>query len=77
MSAFTLHFEWPHGGPEGDQRPYDLEVDTAEKAKLKAAVIYAGASFQKIPPRAYRIEGPNGKVVFRFPDRKGDPSWGS
>jgi hypothetical protein len=70
MSGYTLHFEWSEDGPVGDTRAHDLEVDSLEMAKLKAAMLYAGASFQRIPPRAYRIEGPDGDPVYRFPERQ-------
>jgi hypothetical protein len=70
MSRFTMYFEWSESGPVGALKPYALETDTLEAAKIEAAMIYAGASFQSIPPQAYRIEGPRGEIVYRFPERQ-------
>ncbi|MBS0332958.1 MAG: hypothetical protein JSS35_09340, partial [Proteobacteria bacterium] len=43
-------------------------ADTLEDAKLKAAILYAGASFKRCPPTSYRIVCPEGTEVYRFPD---------
>ena len=69
MGRYTMYFEWREDEPTGDLRAYDLEVETLEQAKKKAATIYAGAAFRRIPPQAYRIEGPRGEIVYRFPER--------
>ena len=68
MVRFTLYFEWPHGGPVGDLKSLDLESENLDHAKMKAAMIYAGASFQRIPPQAYRIEEARGEILYRFPE---------
>ena len=73
MSEFKMYFEWKDGGPVGDLQPYNLEAETVEAARVKAAMVYAGASFQPIPPQAFRLEGPDGTLVYRFPERP----WGS
>jgi len=68
MGRYTLYFEWPQTGPVGDREPHNLEAETLEQARIRAAMIYAGASFRRIPPQAYRIEGRRGEIVYRFPE---------
>ncbi len=70
MSRYTMHFEWAEGASKREARPHDLESETLDQAKVKAAIIYAGASFQRVPPQAYRIEGPRGEIVYRFPEKR-------
>jgi hypothetical protein len=70
MNGFKLNFEWPADGPVGDDTSHDLDADSVAKAKVKAAILYAGASFEPVPPQAYRIEGPDGGLVYRFPERR-------
>jgi hypothetical protein len=65
-----MYFEWSEGGPVGNLAPHDLEAETIDEARMRAAMIYAGASFQRIPPQAYRIEDPRGEVAYRFPERQ-------
>ena len=69
MTGFKLYFEWPQGGPTGELSPQALDAETLDMAKMQAAMIYAGASFHRTPPQAYRIEGPGGMAVYRFPER--------
>ncbi|WP_394762918.1 hypothetical protein [Phenylobacterium sp.] len=69
MTGFKMYFEWPDGGPVGDLSPRMLNGDLLDMARMEAAVIYAGASFHRTPPDAYRIEGPGGMVLYRFPER--------
>ena len=70
MGRFTLYFEWPEGDDAGDPKAHDLESETLDQARIRAAMIYAGASFQRVPPLAYRIEGARGEIVYRFPERE-------
>jgi len=70
MSRFTMRFEWAEGGPVGDLKPQALAAETLDMAKMEAAMIYAGASFHRTPPQAYRIEDPAGTTVYRFPERR-------
>ncbi|MGZ6040447.1 MAG: hypothetical protein ACXWKR_17390 [Phenylobacterium sp.] len=70
MGRFTMYFEWSEAGPAGDLKPYDLDAETLDRAKMQAAMIYAGASFTRTPPQAYRIEGARGEIVYRFPERQ-------
>jgi len=70
MSGFRMCFEWPQDGPAGDLKPHGLAAETLEMAKMEAAMVYAGASFRRTPPQAYRIEGPDGTVVYRFPEMR-------
>lgn len=69
MNSFKMCFEWPADGPVGDLDPRGLDAEGLDMAKMEAAMIYAGASFLRTPPQAYRIEGPGGMVLYRFPER--------
>lgn len=66
-APFILRFEWPVGSPVGALPSHTLEAETLEQAKLQAAIRYAGASFQAVPPNAYRILGPTGDTLYRHP----------
>lgn len=63
-----MYFEWQEGAAIGELQPHALDAETLEGAKMQAAMIYAGASFHRTPPKAYRIEGPGGMAVYRFPE---------
>ena len=69
MTGFRMYFEWPDGGPVGDLDAHSLTAESLDMAKMEAAMLYAGASFHPTPPEAYRIEGPGGMVLYRFPER--------
>jgi hypothetical protein len=66
--AYILHFEWPAGGACDVNRGHELDADNDEHARMQAALLYAGASFDEPPPMAYRIVGPGGGVVYRYPE---------
>jgi hypothetical protein len=69
LPNFFLEFG-PFGGAPGAAPGdrHDLEVGTLEEAKIQAAMLYAGASFRLSPPTSYRIVGPGGSEVYRFPE---------
>ncbi|MBS0363989.1 MAG: hypothetical protein JSR98_21660 [Proteobacteria bacterium] len=66
MTLFILKFGAPSGATDGEQ--HELEAETIEEAKVKAAILYAGASFKLSPPTSYRIVCPAGTEVYRFPE---------
>lgn len=65
---YTLQLEWPADGHVGTLPSHALEAETLEQAKFQAAIRYAGASFQAVPPNAYRILGPTGETLYRYPE---------
>lgn len=66
MPSHTLRFEAPDGGKAGDARTFDAE--TEHHARVKAAMLHAGASFQPVPPTAYRLSGPSGELIHHYPE---------
>ena len=66
MSQYILEFGAAAGASQGEQ--HELDAETVEEAKTKAAVLYAGASFKRSPPTSYRIVCSRGTEVYRFPD---------
>jgi hypothetical protein len=68
IGPYMLHFEWPARGHIGAHPSHALDAETLEQAKLQAAMRYAGASFQPIPPTAYRVLGPTGETLYRYPE---------
>ncbi|HXA41078.1 MAG TPA: hypothetical protein VNW53_18910 [Phenylobacterium sp.] len=65
---YVMHFEWPEGAPADVNRGHELEAWNDEHARMQAALLYAGASFDDPAPMAYRIVGPGGGVVYRYPE---------
>ncbi|HEY3948692.1 hypothetical protein [Phenylobacterium sp.] len=71
MPRFILEFGAPSGAPfdgVGDREQHELDAETVEEAKVKAAILYAGASFKRSPPNSYRIVCSAGTEVYRFPE---------
>jgi hypothetical protein len=66
--VYILHFEWPAGGARNVNAGHQLDADNDEQARMQAALLYAGASFDVPAPMAYRIVGPGGGVVYRYPE---------
>ena len=66
MLVYTLHFEWPEAGTPSEAQTFDAE--TNDRAKVKAAILYAGASFDTRPPTGYRLLGPSGELVYHYPE---------
>jgi hypothetical protein len=66
--VYILHFEWPAGGARDVNRGHELDADSDEHARMQAALLYAGASFDEPAPMAYRIVGPGGGVIYRYPE---------
>ena len=76
--AYILQFEWPEGVGDEMTGDYELDAESEEQARLQAAVIYAGAAFDEPAPLAFRIVGPGGGTVYRFPeltDADNEPRW--
>jgi len=67
MSEFMLQFE-SGDDPDAHGTPIDLEAQTLDQAKAKAAMLYAGASFKATPPTAFRILRDGKTEVYRFPE---------
>lgn len=65
MPRYILEFGAATGAANGERHP--LDADTLEEAKAQAAILYAGASFKRLPPSSYRIVCPEGTEVYRFP----------
>lgn len=63
---YTLHFASPDGCTPSET--LNFEAETAHRAKVKAAMPYAGASFGTVPSAAYRLLGPSGELVHRYPE---------
>ena len=68
-----MHFEWPAGAGGEVNRGYDLDAETEEHARMQAALLYAGSAFDEPAPVAYRIVGPGGGVVYRYPELADSP----
>jgi hypothetical protein len=65
---YIMHFEWPAGAAGDVNRAHELDAESEERAQMQAALIYAGASFEDPAPTAYRIVGPDGGTVYRYPE---------
>jgi hypothetical protein len=66
--VYILQFEWPEG-VDGEMRPEcELDADSEAQARFQAALLYAGAAFDEPAPLAYRIVGPGGGTVYRYPE---------
>jgi len=68
MPGFILLFD-SRDAAAGAAEPIDLEVATLDQAKVKAAMLYAGASFRPTPPTSFRILQDGQTEVYRFPER--------
>jgi hypothetical protein len=66
--VYTLHFEWPEGHATGATPRRELDAENEAQARMQAALIYAGTSFEALAPSAYRIVGPDGATVYRYPE---------
>jgi hypothetical protein len=69
MSLYLLYFEWLKDDDlTRTATPSDLEADNYGAARVRAAIIYAGASFMQPPPDGFRIVDQSGEVVYRYPE---------
>ena len=66
MSRYRVEFDWPPGvqGEAG----CDLDAETWAMAKLQAAMIFAGATFEDAAPIGYRILQNGDTEVYRYPE---------
>lgn len=66
MPLCTLHFQSSDGSPPSEAHTF--EAETEHRAKVKTAMLYAGASVQTVPPTACRLLGPSGDVAHCYPE---------
>jgi hypothetical protein len=66
MLLYTLHFESPDGNAPSEALTFKAE--TEQRAKLKAAMLHAGASSWPVPSAAYCLLGPSRELVYRYPE---------
>jgi hypothetical protein len=66
VPSYTLHFAGPDSRVAGEAHTF--EAETEHRAMVKAAILYAGSSLQAVPPTAYRILGPSGELIYRYPE---------
>ena len=71
--AYILHFEWPAAVTGNANRGAELYAETEEHARLQAALLYAGSSFDEPVPTAYRIVARGGAVIYRYPESFDEP----
>ncbi len=62
-----LQFEWRDAVNPLDDARRPLEASDIEDAKLEAALVYAMAEFEGVPPNAYRIIAADHEEVYRYP----------
>jgi hypothetical protein len=67
MSAFIVAFEWP-AATKIAARTERIEAGDAEDAKMQAALIFAGETFEHGLPVRYMVFDGRGGMVFRYPD---------
>lgn len=68
---YVLYFQWIVGvDHDGAGEPHNLETDSLEAARVKASILYAGASFSEPQPNGFVIVDGEGITVYRYPEQK-------